>query len=221
MAFDLVAESIRFTNDLSDLLNATVCNGPRLKSLVFPDYTVVGYKIDQFNVRGEGVPLRVRRTPKFYLGVSLRLQPDREGEHLMVHSSALVLATEPVITNDNILLHYDYQRDKDDGYSEAHLHICATSDAWEEAGRRHDGDVRLLHKLHLPVGGRRFRPTLEDIIEFLVVEELVEARAKWAEALDDSRENFREKQLRAAIRRRPDVALDQLRRDGRLGDPDE
>ena len=105
----------------------------------------------------------------------MRLQPDEQEVYLMVKSSAMILATDAVITNQNMLLHYDYQREKEDGYPEAHLQICATSESWEEAGMRHDGDTRLLSKLHLPVGGRRFRPTLEDILEFLIVERLVEA----------------------------------------------
>jgi hypothetical protein len=64
--------------------------------------------------------------------------------------------------------------------------------------------------------GRRFRPTLEDIIEFLIVEELVEARPKWKAALEANRDAFRDKQLRAAIRQFPEVALDQLQRDNQL-----
>jgi hypothetical protein len=216
MAFDLVYKSRVFADELSALLNATVCNGPQLNVLVFPEYTVVGYKVSRHNVRGEGLPIKIRRAPKFYLGLSIRLQPDEADENLMVKSSAMILATEAVITNANMLLHYDYQREKDDGYPEAHLQICATSQLWEEAGRRHDGDTRLLGKLHLPVGGRRFRPTIEDILEFLIVEKLVEARPNWEADLEASREAFREKQLRAAIRRFPEVALDQLERDGRI-----
>jgi hypothetical protein len=217
MAFNLVSESQAFASELSALLNATVCNGPQLNALVLPpNTTVVGYNITKFDVRGEGVPLKLSREPKFYLGLSIRLQPDRHDEYLMVKSSAMILATGPAITNDNMLLHYDYEREKPDGYPEAHLQICATSDAWEEAGTRHNGDTRLLAKLHLPVGGRRFRPTLEDIVEFLIVEKLVEARPKWDVALEKSRREFRDKQLRAAIREYPDTALDQLRRDGRI-----
>jgi len=216
MAFDLVTESRLFSSELSALLNATVCNGPQLNALVFPTYVVVGYKLTKLDVRGEGIPLRLRRGPKFYLGLSIRLQVDENDEYLTVNSSAMILATGPAITNDNMLLHYDYEREKADGYPEAHLQICATSEAWDEAGTRHDGDTRLLSKLHLPVGGRRFRPTLEDIIEFLIVEKLVEARPKWGTALEESREGFREKQLRAAIRNYPDVAVHQLRRDGKI-----
>lgn len=217
MAFDLIGKSLQFASELGVFLNATVCNGPQLKCLVFPEYTVVGYNVDRYNVRGEGVPVRLdNRDAKFYLGLSVRLQPDDRGEHLMVRSSVMILATAPVITNDNVLLHYDYEREKADGYPEAHLQICATSEAWEEAGRRHDGDTRLLSKLHLPVGGRRFRPTLEDIIEFLIVEKLIAARPNWKKALSDSRDEFREKQLRAAIREYPDVAIDELKANKKL-----
>ena len=217
MVFVLAAESQRFASDLSQLLNATVCNGPQLKSLVFPKYTVVGYEVGRFNVRGQGIPLTLTRAPaSLFLTLSVRLRPNDEQDHLMVQSSAMVLALDADVTNSNMLLHYDSERDKGDGYPEAHMQICASSEAWRTAGQRLNGDMRLLDKLHLPVGGRRFRPTLEDIIEFLVVEQLVEARPGWREQINQSRESFREQQLRAAIRRNPMVALDQLQRDGHL-----
>src|SRR6478672_1440346 len=162
MAFDLVGKSQDFTGELSDLQNATICNGPRLNCLVFfeDQYAVVGYKINRNNVRGEAIPLGIRRDPKFFLSVSIHLRPDEQNEYLMVQSSAMTLRTAPVIANANMLLHYDYERDKEDHYPEAHLQICATSEEWQRAGVRLDGDERLLSKLHLPVGGRRFRPTL-------------------------------------------------------------
>lgn len=216
MAFDLEQTSRTFASQLSELLNATVCSGPKLRSVVFPKYTVIGYNVSRDNVRGEGIPLRISRDPKFFLSLSFRLGPDDHEEFLMVLSSAMILSTEPEVTNDNMLLHYDYERHKGDGYPEAHLQVCASSEAWETAGRRHDGDVRLLNKLHLPVGGRRFRPTLEDIIEFLIVERLTQCRPNWKEAVENSRSSFREKQLRAAIRQHPDVARDQLQCDGHL-----
>lgn len=216
MAFDLIGDSTAFAQDLSVLLNATVCNGPQLNLVGFPNYTLVGYGVSRLNVRGEGIPVRIKKAAKFYLGLSIRLQSDDRNEHLTVRSSAMVLATEPAISNANMLLHYDYERDKADGFPEAHLHICASSDAWEEAGRRHDGDTCLLTKLHLPVGGRRFRPTLEDLLEFLIVEELVESRGTALNKIEESREKFREKQLRAAIRRFPEIARHQLELDGHI-----
>ena len=68
--------------------------------------------------------------------------------------------------------------------------------------------------LHLPVGGRRFRPSLEDLIEFCILEDLVTPRRDWQDELNASRDRFRIQQLKAAVRRNPDEAADVLRDDG-------
>jgi hypothetical protein len=93
------------------------------------------------------------------------------------------------------LLHYEYERDKNKqkGYPEAHLQVCASSEDWEIAGQKSGEDNLPLSKIHLPVGpvgGRRFRPTLEDVIECLIVEGLVEHRQNWQQALDKTRRPF-------------------------------
>jgi hypothetical protein len=132
----------------------------------------------------------------------------------MVTSSVMILAWAPDVADEsNLLLHYDYERGKEI-YPEAHLQVCASSDAWREAGRRLDGKERLLERLHLPVGDRRFRPTLEDVIEFLIREQLAEAHSGWEKALETSRRGFRDKQLKAAVRRRQEVAVAELERLG-------
>jgi hypothetical protein len=59
----------------------------------------------------------------------------------------------------------------------------------------------LLGQLHLPVGGRRFRPTLEDIVEFLVLEGICDERPGWENAVQEHRMRWRENQLKAAVRR--------------------
>jgi hypothetical protein len=68
-----------------------------------------------------------------------------------------------------------------------------------------------LKDYHFPVGGRRFRPTLEDIIEFLVLERLVEAHHGWEDAAGEHRSEWDRRQLRAAVRRDPETAMEQLR----------
>ena len=161
---------------MSNLLNNTICDGPVLSSVISkgpPMRAVVGYKITTKNFDLTGIPITCTgRAPKLHLGLSFRLAPDDAQKYLMVTSSVMVLATGKDVSNDaNILLHYDYDREKEDGYPEAHLHVCATSDAWKSV-RRLDSERPQLEKLHLPVGPRRFRPTLEDIIDFLVAERL-------------------------------------------------
>jgi hypothetical protein len=65
-------------------------------------------------------------------------------------------------------------------------------------------------KLHLPVGGRRFRPTIEDFIELLVDEKLARPKNGWRQVIAEGRKDFEERQLRAAVRRNPAPAVDQL-----------
>ena len=65
---------------------------------------------------------------------------------------------------------------------------------------------RSLENLHLPVGGRRLRPTLEDLIEFVITERLVKGKDGWQEALRPSREAFSVIQMRALIRHYPTEA---------------
>ncbi len=57
-----------------------------------------------------------------------------------------------------------------------------------------------LHDLHLPVGGRRFRPSMEDVIEFLVEEWHVDPQARWRERLEEGRRRWEAIQLAAALR---------------------
>jgi hypothetical protein len=79
------------------------------------------------------------------------------------------------------LLHYDYERDKSGGYPEAHLQVAGASKlltAWPG-----QPNTRELGRLHLPVSGRRYRPVLEDVIEFLIVERFAEPCDGWRTVL--------------------------------------
>jgi hypothetical protein len=78
-------------------------------------------------------------------------------------------------------------------------------------GRSGKPNTRELSRLHLPVGGRRFRPTLEDVIEFLVIEKLAEPRAGWRDVLDQRRREWERIQLKAAIRADLSAASEVLR----------
>lgn len=105
------------------------------------------------------------------------------------------------------MIRWDYEREPDhQTYPEAHIQIDAESEPWRQllvaAGRPHDPVVNL----HLPVGGRRFRPSLEDVIEFLIVERIADPQDGWADVINEHRHEWYEIQLKAAIRRNPDLA---------------
>jgi hypothetical protein len=210
-------EARAFASVLSEILNRTVTDGVRLRAVTVTrprTFVVVGYKIDKRNpVSRQAFPLvGAGRKTRAYMLVSYRLIPDDACQYLTVESSAVALATDADCENE--LLHYDYERDKGDGYPEAHLQISASSACWEALGSQisgSDGKPRPLSRLHLPVGPRRFRPALEDVIEFLIAEKIVDGKPGWEAVVRASRHEFEVKQLRAAIRNAPDVALTVLK----------
>jgi hypothetical protein len=69
----------------------------------------------------------------------------------------------------------------------------------------------MLQSLHFPVGGNRFRPCLEDFLEFLVMECGVDAvEDTWREAVLAGRERWRRRQLRTVVRDIQSEAADTL-----------
>jgi hypothetical protein len=72
------------------------------------------------------------------------------------------------------------------------------------------------------VGGRRYRPSIEDVIDMLVAERFLRQKPGTRERLDASRDAFQRRQLRAAIRRDPDSAVLELRAAGyHVAEPDQ
>lgn len=195
--FDLMRESAAFADHLTWLLNATVCNGPRIGSVgEGRDQTFVGCRTRSDAARP--IPLTIdRKAPRAYLDLKFRLGRDPEGEHLAVLASYVALAADPQLRH--VPFHYDYEREKPDGYPEAHVQVVADPTAWRALGTA----GRPFARTHLPVGGRRFRPTVEDVVEYAVVERLVDARPGWRDAVDAGRAKFHASQVRAAVRRDP------------------
>ena len=68
-----------------------------------------------------------------------------------------------------------------------------------------------LQRLHFPVGGRRFRPSLEDFLYFIIAECGFRGQPGWRNRLLDAREEWLDGQLRAAVGDHPAVAADALR----------
>lgn len=196
-----------FCDELQNLLNCTVTNGVTLTAVTDRDSAVVvGHRISKSELSTtHGIPLTITAgPPRLFLDLSYRLSMDDEGKYLTVQSSFIGLFSDEGL--EHVLLHYDYERGKD-RYTEAHIQIEAMSPAWEAVLPQ----GRSLAKLHLPVGGRRYRPSLEDVVEFLVLEKLTDAKEDWQERVNTGRRGFQELQFRAAVRRHPDISRDVLR----------
>lgn len=109
------------------------------------------------------------------------------------------------------LLRFEYERSRQDGL-DAHIHVHAASTGlgWLSAltGKPRRPQLR---SLHLPVGGRCFRTSLEDVIEMLVKDIGVEPKQGWEAQLEGSREEWLAIQTQVATRHRPDKAAKTLR----------
>ncbi|MEV1006415.1 hypothetical protein [Streptomyces sp. NPDC049881] len=103
----------------------------------------------------------------------------------------------------------------------AHMQVHAHRDEWayllrlSEKGRP---DKRLarrklprLAEMHLPVGGHRMRPVLEDVLLFLERELAIDVVPGWDKVLKRHLEDWRRLQLRSAVRDAPEEAVTVLR----------
>ncbi|MGW3491961.1 hypothetical protein [Streptomyces sp. NPDC001054] len=121
------------------------------------------------------------------------------------------------------LLRYEYVRNSEDPPG-AHVQVHAHRDEMAyllrlaERGRPGRGLARnklpRLSEMHLPVGGHRMRPALEDVLLFLHREFAIDVAPGWRKVLNDSLQDWRTKQLKAAVRDAPDAAVSVLRKLG-------
>jgi len=68
--------------------------------------------------------------------------------------------------------------------------------------------------LHIPVGGARFRPCLEDVVQLLAEDFRFDMLPTWRAAVNPGREEWRRKQVRAAVRDWQEEAAETLRKLG-------
>ncbi|HET8661152.1 MAG TPA: hypothetical protein VFM55_19415 [Micromonosporaceae bacterium] len=200
----LPAQAAAYADHLTLLLNGTVCDHARVGMVIRRQdrIAVVGTNLDGATYLSRPVRLRTVQHAHCWLTVTSQFYLDQDGYLTAQRSAYYVLAGEGV---EHELFHYDYERDKS-GYTEAHIQVNAHSEPLCELLVAVGRPKKSLAHLHLPVGGRRFRPALEDILEALMDEQIVIGSPAARSILDESRADFRRTQLRAAVRREPEVA---------------
>lgn len=169
-----------------------------------------------------GVELTADGTPVLHLSFRFWCTWDSAGSYLAVRKSEVGVNS---VVSDTPLFHYDYIAESSEDVASAHLNIHAHRDevvfAMLAAGRTHRGKTRdyavrkgtipRVSSLHFPLGGHRFRPCLEDVLEFLIREFGLDTKDQWRDVLQTSRRTWRERQLKAAVRDDPDSAAAALR----------
>lgn len=219
MPSDLGAQARAFAVSLKDLLNGTVAHGIRLGCAESaPGCFIVGLGITkkQLVVR-DLVPLTLdQKSADIYLLVTNMLVADGSGDGWLTVRRATYTLQAASTPGEDVLFSYDYARNVNNGYPEAHLHVYSQlSEPFSQVMKAADRDPDPQDSLHFAVGGAHnedggihYRPILEDVIEMLIQERLVRARPGWRAVVDAGRKQFYETQLRAEIRRNPDIARD-------------
>lgn len=220
----LRVEAEGFAERLTTLLNRTVTTDADVTVRVQeepPFATVAAGHAEKLKELGL-VPLSTARSAQerqqapLWLKVSFSVGLDDEGKHLAVQTSIFGLCINPKTAHCPLRIEFNRANTS---RPQAHVHIHGESAglgyAFALAGR----PPKDIMELHLPVGGRRFRPTLEDFIELLADEKLARVKNTWRKAIEESRADWLERQTRAAVRRNPEAAIDQLRSMGYAVDP--
>lgn len=148
------------------------------------------------------------------------------GGWLQVDKSVIMISAEPERVP---LFHYDFNRVTTSEIPGAHINIFGSNDAATRImlacglgkrgkSRRKEyvdkGAFPTFSTLHFPVGGDRFRPGIEDVLQMVIYEFHVDAESDWEEQLESSRAEYRTRQLEALVREFPDVAYKALAEDG-------
>ena len=210
---ELAARSAAFAADVQKLLDDVLPGARRIVSVEFGHRYVV--RPEGHSAARQVIPLLVDGIEYAHLTVRLFQELDRLGQHLKTSRSDIAVYSS---LDRNPLLRLEYRADL---HTEpvCHWQFHAERGAFATLlARAHRlGRVskpHLLSSLHLPVGGERFRPGLEDVLEFLVRDCGVDAKPGWQVAVTESRQTWRRRQLRAAVRDLQEEAAEVLRHEG-------
>jgi hypothetical protein len=136
---------------------------------------------------------------------------DRAGRHLAVHNSSFQLKDR---RGKKPIVRIEYVRDART-IPCSHVHVHGESGLFTEflAATGHKS-AAAISSIHVPTGGDRFRPCIEDFVQFLIEECGVAGREGWRDEVFEGREAYRQIQTAAAVRDRPEVAIAELKRLG-------
>jgi hypothetical protein len=217
----LAEQAEDFANDLTATVRAVV--GPECPAF----YSVALKQAEAFRVRQEpadGIILCDKNGPILRLSVDYKCVLDGHGKWMAISESLIHVFVEP--DGREPLFRYEFDRNNTGKVPSAHIQFhgkhpeleaamreCGESTDRAKARKRGRRAV-YLHDLHFPVGGPRFRPALEDVLEMLIEEfgvKPVGSVAAARRALADGREDWRRKQVATVVRDAPSKAAAALR----------
>jgi hypothetical protein len=197
---DLKRQVEEFAQEMDELFTEALPNLPD------PVVDVLAHELRyelSAGAEGKGLPLFVAGKEVATLKASLRCRLDSVEKYLAVEQSSFVLLAKldrmPVIR-------FDFVRDMNmapTAHVQIHAHRGALSHLLSQADHPTPHDISALH---IPVGGSRFRPCLEDVIQFLIQECRFDSKPGWRIQVEKGRERWRRRQVAAVTRDVPEEA---------------
>ncbi|WP_154794723.1 hypothetical protein [Occultella kanbiaonis] len=182
---------------------------------------------ENFTVRqapSTGIPLPTQGAEPVTLTADYKCAFDGIGRHLRINKSSIAVYYGGVAQGEP-LFRYEYDRSISPKLPRAHFHVHGhpsniaglmyIGGDGTKRGRYRQDDINrgrdpVQSEFHFPLGGDRFRPTLEDVLQILVEELGVQAQGGWRQKLGEARARWRDIQLRAAVRDNPAAAAGAL-----------
>lgn len=222
MTIDLETAGRDFAQQVEDLLDGVLRRGdkddagqPRIRTLKQGTrYVIRSGPEDKFGA----MPLYANGKHVGDLEVSYYCAIDSAGQYLAVRKSSFQLSSPQEGTP---LLRLDYDQAAHSVpavHWNVHAERGATSVMLARCNPKHAG---LVSQVHLPVGGVRGRPCLEDFLELLICEFNIDRHDPWRTLIKEGRRDWRVRQTRVLVRDSPEQAADVLRRLGYTVTPPE
>jgi hypothetical protein len=141
------------------------------------------------------------------LSANYKLCVDSHQSHLAVEHSTFVLNAK---LDRTPIIRWDYDRDARTK-PRSHVQITAHRGALSHLlSRLNHKTPHNIESLHIPTGGERFRPCLEDVVEFLIRDCGFQGKPGWEAELRQGRARWRRIQTRAVVRDAPAEAAAEL-----------
>ncbi|MCB4208783.1 hypothetical protein [Arthrobacter sp. UM1] len=167
----------------------------------------------------QGVPLPIRDDNGLSVSIVYKCEQDSQRAFLAVRESSIKVHGSLKPGKDP-LFRYEYEDGKSGGLPSAHLHVHAHRDQMSlllgiaglnggraRASLKKPASAGRMSTLHFPVGGPRFRPALEDVLQMVSTEFGIKPGSEWSKVLVNSRIRYRRSQTAAVIRDCPAEAV--------------
>jgi hypothetical protein len=202
VSLNLAARAGEFGEELQQLLDAVLPyqkdTDPDLRQVTVTE-SGLAFAVEIGTAKAgepQAIPLLSAETKVAELVVSMRLVADSADRHPAVSRSRMVVRVD----RRNPLLRLDYKKDMHTVpgcHWNVHAERSALTRVLARSNPDHNGE---LSKIHLPVGGFRMRPSIEDVLQMLITDFRFDSLAGAQAAIAAGRVRWRRRQLAAMIR---------------------